>query len=245
MEDVRAALTAYVTEGEPPIGLSGDAVLAAARRSRRRNLLTGAAALAVVILALGLAVVLLPHESEVGGRPCPPASDSDTRAQITDRLSCVVGNAVRSLLGPDARISRLAGPAEPDPFRLTADPAGDAPRDALFHLGVRVTDARGTGSVYVLIVPGDTGGPACHQPGEISCTVEPTAQGVLWLATLRSGDVVTHRASLSAPGVFVQFSSTNSGVPEGVDVRAPAQRPEPTLTLDQVRRLVLTPGLGF
>ena len=76
MEDVRAALTAYVTEGDPPVGLSGDAVLSAARLSRRRHLLTGAVALFVVVLALGLAVVALPHRDPVAGRPCPTASDT-------------------------------------------------------------------------------------------------------------------------------------------------------------------------
>ena len=111
MEDVRTALTAYVTEGEPPIGLSGEEVLAAARLSRRRYLLTGAVALAVVVLALTLAVVVLPRRAEVASHPCPTASD--TRAALVDRLSCVVGNAVRALLPSDAQVSRLTTPERP------------------------------------------------------------------------------------------------------------------------------------
>ncbi|SFW92578.1 hypothetical protein [Amycolatopsis australiensis] len=247
MEDVRAALTTYVTEGEPPIGLSGEAVLAAARSSRRRYLLTSAVALAVVVLALGLAVVVLPRRGDVASSPCP--AETATRAQITERLSCLVGNAVRSLLDPGVRISRLTIPGEtppPDPFRLIADPAGDAPREALFHMGVRVTDARGTGSVYALILPtGNSGGPPCGSPEEVVCRSEQADQGHLWLSTLVSGDVVTHRVALAAPAVFVQFWSTNSGVLEQKDVRLPRQRPEPVLTLDQVRQLALTPGLDF
>jgi hypothetical protein len=248
MEDVRTALTAYVTEGEPPIGLSEQEVLAAARLSRRRYLLTGAVALAVVILALGLAVVVLPHRAEVGSRPCPTASD--TREALVDRLSCVIGNAVRALLPSDAQITRLTIPGETppaDPFHLIAEPAGDAPRDALFHMGVRVTDARGSGSVYVLLVPSsNSGGPPCGgNPEEIACRVEPTPQGVLWQSTLRSGDVVTHRVALSAPGAQVQFTSNNSGVLQQMGVHLPKQRPEPTLTLAQVRQLALTPGLEF
>ncbi|WP_329051850.1 hypothetical protein OG738_05815 [Amycolatopsis sp. NBC_01488] len=248
MEDVRAALTAYVTEGEPPLGLTGEEVLSAARLSRRRYLLTGAVALFVVVLALGLAVVVLPHRGEVASAPCPSASG--TRAQITDRLSCLIGNAVRSMLDPRARISRLTSPGETppaDPFHLIADPAGAAPREALFHLGVRVTDARGSGSVYVLVLPtGNAGGPPCGgTPEEVVCRSEPTPQGQLWLSTLRSGEVVTHRVALAAPDVFVQFSANNSGVLAQKDVRLPAQRPEPTLTLAQVRDLALTPGLGF
>jgi hypothetical protein len=247
MEDVRTALTAYVTEGEPPLGLTGDAVLSAARLSRRRYLLTGVVALAVVVLALGLAVVVLPHRSEVASRPCP--TGSDTRSALVDRLSCVIGNAVRSFLAPDVQISRLTIPGETppeDPFHLIADPVGDAPREALFHMGVRVTDARGSGSVYVLIVPtSNAGGPPCGDPEEIACRAEPTPQGFIWLSTLRSGDVVTHRAALAAPGAQVQFWSNNSGVLDRAGVRLPAQRPEPTLTAARVRQLALTPGLDF
>lgn len=243
MEEIRSLLTAYVTEDEPPIGLSGEGVLAAARLARRRHLLTGAVAVAVVVLALGLAVVVLPQRGGAANEPCPAASD--TRAALIDRLSCVVGRAVRSLLPPEAQITRLPAP-QADPFRLTADPAGDAPRDALFHMGVRVTDARGSGSVYVLMVPSPhSGGPPCDEPDEILCRTEPTAQGLLWLSTLRSGDLLTHRVALATPEAVVQFWSTNSGMPERAGVPLPKQRPEPTLTLEQVRQLALTPGLGF
>jgi hypothetical protein len=245
MEEVRSLLAAYVTEGEPPIGLSGDAVLAAARRSRRQHLLTAAVAVVVIVLALGLAVVVLPHRGEVATAPCP--AGSDTRAALVDRLSCVVGRAVRSLLPPEAQITRLTIPGETppeDPFHLIADPAGDAPRDALFHMGVRVTDARGSGAVHIMIVPSrNSGGPPCEEPDEILCGKEPTPQGLLWLSTLRSGDILTHRVALATPDAVVQFWSNNSGVLERAGVRLPKQRPEPTLTLGQVRQLALTPGL--
>jgi hypothetical protein len=247
MEDVRAALTAYVTEGEPALGLSEDVVLSAARRSRRQHLLTGVVALAVVVLALGLAVVVLPHRDPVAARPCPSASD--TRSALVDRLSCVIGHAIRSMLDPAARITRLTIPGEAppeDPFHLIADPAGDAPRDTLFHLVVRVTDARGSGSVYVVLLPsGNSGGPPCNEPGEILCRTEPADRGTLWLSTLRSGDVLTHRVALATSDAVVQFSSNNSGVLERAGMSMPAQRPEPALTLAQVRQLALTPGLDF
>ncbi|WP_439376844.1 hypothetical protein [Amycolatopsis lexingtonensis] len=246
MEDVRSLLAAYVTEDEPPIGLSGDAVLSAARASRRRHLLTGAAALAVVVLALALAVVVLPQRGSVANVPCPTASD--TREALVDRLSCVVGRAIRALVSPDAQITRLTIPGETppaDPFRLIADPAGDAPREALFHMGVRVTDASGSGSVYVLMLPGNAGGPPCGAPEEVSCRSEQTSAGGLMLSTLRSGDVVTHRVTLSGTGFLVQFWSNNSGVLAQSGVRLPRQRPEPTLTEAQVRQLALTPGLDF
>ncbi|NBH09820.1 hypothetical protein [Amycolatopsis sp. SID8362] len=246
MEEVRSLLAAYVTEGEPPLGLSGDAVLAAARASRRRHLLTGAAALAVAVLALALAVVVLPHRGQVADVPCPTASD--TREALVDRLSCVVGRAVRALLPADARITRLTIPGETppaDPFHLIADPAGDAPREALFHMGVRVTDAAGSGSVYVLMVPGNAGGPPCGEVGEVSCRSEQTSVGGLMISTLRAGDVVTHRVTRSGVGYLVQFWSNNSGVLAQSGVRLPGQRPEPTLTEAQVRQLALTPGLDF
>ncbi|MET9002328.1 hypothetical protein [Amycolatopsis sp. NPDC004169] len=246
MEDVRTALTAYVTEGEPPLGLSGDAVLAAARRARRQHLVTGAVAVCVVVLALALAVVVLPHRGEIASTPCP--GGTDTRTALVERLSCLVGRAVRALLPPEAQISRLTIPGETppaDPFHLIADPAGPHPQDAVFHMGVRVTDARGTGSVYFLILPGGGGGPKCGDPEQLVCRTETTPAGLLWLSTLRSGDIVTNRVGLAAPNAHVQFWSTNSGVLSQTGVRLPKQRSEPTLTLDQVRLLALTPGLDF
>ncbi|MGK3205534.1 hypothetical protein [Amycolatopsis sp. MEPSY49] len=249
MEDVRSALTAYVTEGEPPLGLSGEAVLSAARLSRRRHLLTGAAALVVVVLALGLAVVVLPHRDQVAGPPCPTAVN--TRSALVDRLSCVVGKAVRSLLPSDVRITRLTIPGETppsDPFRLIADPMGGAPREALFHLGVRVTDASGSGSVYVLMYPAPNSAvPRCGRPEvvEISCGVEQLPAGGLMLTTDRTSGALSYRAALSAPWGYVVFWSNNSGVLEQKDVRLPEQRPEPVLTEAQVRELALTPGLAF
>ena len=158
---------------------------------------------------------------------------------------------MRALLPSDAQITRLTIPGETppdDPFHLIADPAGDSPRpqDALFHMGVRVTDSRGSGSVYVLLVPSsNSGGPPCNEPEEILCRTEPTAQGSLWLSTLLSGDLLTHRVALAGPDAVVQFWSNNSGVLQQMGVHLPKQRPEPTLTLDQVRQLALTPGLGF
>ena len=228
MEDVRSALTAYVTEDEPPLGLSGDAVLAAARLSRRRHLLTGAVAAVVVVLALGLAVVVLPHRGEVAGRACPAASD--TRSALVDRLSCVVGNAVRSMLPPDARITRLTIPGETppaDPFHLIADPAGDAPREALFHMGVRVTDARGSGSVYVMMLPvPNSVVPALRTGRRSRARAEQTPGGRTAAvdAALAATACVTHRAALAAPAAYVQFWSNNSGVLEQKDVRLPEQR---------------------
>jgi hypothetical protein len=248
--DVRSALTAYVTEDEPPVGLEGDRVLELARLSRRRQLLTGAVAAVVVLLALGLALVVLPRQGEVAGPACPAASPGETRAQIADRLSCVVGNAVRSMLAPGVQVSRLtmAGETPPsDVYHLVADPAGDTPRDAIFHLGVRVTDGRGSGSVSVMLLPTPNSvTPRCApEPVLVSCSVEQLPEGALQTTTSQAAGVLTYRAALSAPGVYLQFWSTNSGVLEQRDGEVLAQRPEPVLTAAQVRDLVLTPGLSY
>lgn len=243
MEDVRSALTAYVTEDEPPIGLSGEAVLAAARRSRRQHLLTGAVAVCVVVLALGLAVVVLPHRAPVAGVSCPAGS---TREALVERLSCVVGQAVRSLLPPDARVSRLGSGGPPDPFTVIADPVGAAPREADFRTDIRVTDARGTGSVTVVLYPTPNSATPFCVPGDLlSCAVEQLPEGTLQLTTDQSTGALTHRAALSAPWGYVAVSSSDSGEPERKDLQTPSQRPEPVLTLAQVRELALTPGLAF
>ncbi|WP_410607821.1 hypothetical protein [Amycolatopsis sp. lyj-109] len=243
MEDVRSALTTYVTEGEPPIGLSGDAVLTAARRSRRQHLLTGAVAVCVVVLALGLAVVVLPNRGPVAGPACPSGA---TREALVERLSCVVGQAVRALLPPDARVSRLGDEGPSDPFAVVADPVGEAPREANFRTDVRVTDARGTGSVTVVLYPTPNSATPLCVPGDlISCSVEQLPEGTLQLTTDRSTGALTYRAALSAPWGYAAVSSNDTGEPERKDLQTPSQRPEPTLTLDQVRQLALTPGLAF
>jgi hypothetical protein len=249
--DVRSALTAYVTEDEPPIGLSGEAVLAAARASRRRQLTTGVVAAVVVVLALGLAIVVLPRQSEPAGPTCPSASPSETRGQIIDRLSCVISRAVRSLLPADTRFERLTIPGETppaDPFHLIGDEMGTSPREAFFHLGVRVTDSRGTGSVYVLMMPAENAGfSRCSppNPGELTCAEEQLPQGGLRLVSDRLSGAFSYRATLAGPDARVQFWSNNSGVLEQKDVRLPEQRPEPLLSAAQVRQLALTPGLGL
>ncbi|MGW3958777.1 hypothetical protein ACWED2_03075 [Amycolatopsis sp. NPDC005003] len=245
MEDIRSVLTTYVTEGEPPIGLSGEEVLSAARLSRRRHLLTGAVAVGVVVLALGLAVVVLPRRAEVADPPCP--ATSNTRTAITDRLSCVLEHALRPLLPPDARISRFGDDGPADPFAFEADPIGEAPREATFRAGVRVTDARGTGSVSVILysTPNSVT-PSCSPDDDlISCSVEHLPEGTLQLTTDQATGALTHRAALSAPWGYVGVSSNDTGEPERKDLQTPSQRPEPTLTLDQVRRVALTPGLAF
>jgi hypothetical protein len=248
--DVRSALTAYVTEDEPPIGLDGDVILAKGRRSRRNRLLAASAGVLVVLLALGAAVIALPRQGEIAGRSCPSASAGETREQIVDRLSCVVGDAVRSMLPSGARIERLTIPGETppaDPFHLVADPVGAAPQEALFHMGVRVTDERGTGAVYFLGLPSGASSMArCGgaDPDRASCDVEQLKEGGLRTGIAHVNGVLSYHASLTSPTMNLEFWSNNSGVLEQKDVRLPVQRPEPTLNAAQVRGLALTPGLG-
>ncbi|WP_410623050.1 hypothetical protein [Amycolatopsis sp. cmx-8-4] len=253
--DVRSALTAYVTEDEPPIGLDGARILARGRRSRRNRLLAASAGVLVVLLAIGATVLASPRQGEIAGPSCPSASAGETRAQIVDRLSCVVDKAVRSMLPPGAKVERLTIPGEtppPNPFHLIADPVGTAPRDALFHMGVRVTDERGTGSVYFLALLDDASSGGAFSmarcgtavPNQVSCEVEQLKEGGLRKVTERANGVLTYRASLTAPGMNVEFWSSNSGVLEQNGVPLPVQRPEPTLNAVQVRGLALTPGLG-
>ncbi|WP_328646092.1 SigE family RNA polymerase sigma factor [Amycolatopsis sp. NBC_00348] len=115
-----------------------------------------------------------------------------------------------------------------------------------------VTDERGTGSVYFLALLDDasSGGASsmvrCGTavPSQVSCEVEQLKEGGLRKVTERANGVLTYRASLTAPGMNVEFWSSNSGVLEQKGVPLPVQRPEPTLNAVQVRGLALTPGLG-
>ena len=253
--DIRSALSSYVTEDEPPIGLSGDAVLAAARRLRRRRLVAAAGGSAVVLVtAVTLAVggpgqqappVGGPGQPPVAGTACAVKSASETPEQVRARLTCVIGDAVRSRLSPSAKIERLTVPGETppgDPFRPAAT------GDSMYQLGVRVTDQSGAGAVYVQLIAVDgLSVPRCTEvspPNPDSCGVSQLSQGALQSVTYRRDGLLTYEARLTAPGWLAVVTTNNSGVLRHNPADAVAvQRPLPPLTADQAADVVLTRGL--
>ncbi|WP_329071755.1 hypothetical protein [Amycolatopsis sp. NBC_01480] len=241
--DVRSALSSYVTEDEPPIGLSGAAVLAAGRRSRRRRLVAATGgAVVVLVAAVTLAV------SGPGPQAPPPASGTACATKSADtrtRLACVIGDAVRSRLSPSARIERLTIPGETAP----ADPFLPAVTgESMYQLGVRVTDQHGAGAVYVQLIAVDgLSVPRCTEvspPNPDGCGVSQLSQGALQTITYRRGGLITYEARLSAPGWLAVVTTNNSGVlRHGLADAVAVQSPLPPLTAEQAADVVLTRGL--
>ncbi|GAB3730979.1 hypothetical protein GCM10027598_53580 [Amycolatopsis oliviviridis] len=255
--DVRSALTEYVTEAEPPIGLTEDGVLAAGRRSRRRRLsagIAGAALAVVAILGAAFMVIAPPRSDEpVAGDHCGTKTSDETEQQVRTRLSCVVSAAVRSRLAPGVRIERITIPGETppaDPFLLNFIRAGETEGAPMFYfLGVRVSDERGTGAVYVRIGPppgyGMANCAARDLPKSDACSQRQIAEGgLIELGSQNHAGLTTHTTRLYRPSATITISTNNSGAldsGEGADL--PVQRAEPTLTSAQLQEIAVNPGL--
>jgi hypothetical protein len=246
--DVRSALSSYVTEDEPPIGLSGAAVLAAGRRSRRRRLVAATGGAVVVLVAAVTLAVSGPGRQApppTAGTACAVKSTGATPSEIRTRLACVIGDAVRSRLSPSAKIERLTIPGETAP----TDPFLPAVTgDSMYQLGVRVTDQHGAGAVYVQLIAVDgLSVPRCTEvtpPNPDGCWVSQLSQGALQTVTYRRGGLVTYEARLSAPGWLAVVTTNNSGVLRHDPAGAVAvQSPLPPLTAEQTADVVLTRGL--
>ncbi|MFK0248749.1 hypothetical protein ACIQUM_28990 [Amycolatopsis azurea] len=255
--DVRSALTEYVTGAEPPIGLTEDGVLAAGRRSRRRRLsagIAGAALAVVAILGATFMVIAPPRPDEpVAGDDCGTKFSGETAQQVLTRLSCVVGAAVRSRLAPGVRIERITIPGEvppADPFLLQSLRAGETDgAPMLYFLGVRVSDERGTGAVYVRISPppgyGMANCGARDLPKSDSCAKRQIAEGDLMeLASRNDEGLITQTTRLYRSSVTITVITNNTGVLDsGEGAALPVQRAEPTLTPAQLQEIAVNPGL--
>ncbi|WP_414940565.1 hypothetical protein [Amycolatopsis sp. cmx-11-51] len=261
--DVRSVLTKYVTEAEPPIGLTGDRVLAAGRRSRRRRLAAAGiagAAFAVVAILGATSVMTTPSPpppprpaDPVPGARCGTRTSDETAQQLLTRLSCIVDTSVRSRVAPGARIERLTLPDEippPDPFLLTAKRVEEEGTvSTLYYLDVRVSDDRGAGSVLVRILPPiynwETSCEDATIPKTASCSTRQIADGVLRETTNRNeAGLIVRTTELTMPTGVIYLSSTNTGVVESGDgIHLPVERAEPPLTSKQLEEIATMPGL--
>ncbi|MFC3447941.1 hypothetical protein [Amycolatopsis speibonae] len=254
--EVRSALNTYVLEAEPPIGLTGEAVLAAGRRSRRRRLTTAVAGAALaVVAAIGAtyAIATPVPVSDVVGSTCKPKSAVETPEQTKLRLSCVVSAAVRSRIAPGKRIERLTIPGEippADPFLLIADPIEDQGSGRfIYHMGVRVSDEHGAGSVYVKLLPfPGTMAYDCKDestPKPEKCSAHQYPRGLLTEVTYRNDKgLVLHAATLTTPKYILIVAANNSGVlTKGDGLNDPVDSPAPPVTEAEVRDMALTDGL--
>jgi len=222
-QDVRSALKEYVTEAEPPIGLTGDDVLAKGRRSRRRRLTTvvGAAALATGFLA-GTALVALPDRQEPAATsPCGEKPPEETTEAAKARLSCVIETAIRTRvpLGSDT------------PIELKAIPIGKGSGYLLVH------PVHG-GSLSVSVMPNDgtllSTGLACQrlEPAPATCSASLIDGGTLVETTTKEKDGrLAYGAAYQTETAIVEVST------EG------GENAQPPLSEAQLREIALTPGL--
>ncbi|MFI9454499.1 hypothetical protein [Amycolatopsis sp. NPDC052450] len=223
-QDVRSALKEYVTVAEPPIGLTGDGVLTAGRRSRRRRLTTviAAVALAAAGFPVGTAIIALPDRNEPAATsPCAKKSPEETSEAAKTRLSCVIEAAVRArvTLGSDT------------PFELKAVPLG---KTNAYHLVYPVRD----GTMSVTLHPNNgtllSTGMACQDvdPVSTTCSASLIDGGTLVETTAKeNGGRLTYGATYQTEAAIVEVFT------EG------GKSARPPLSEVQVREIALTPGL--
>ncbi len=248
--DVRSALTSYVTDDEPPIGLTTETVLAAGRRSRRRRMAAAVAgaALAVAAIVGTTFVIAVPWPGgQVAGPVCPDKTRPEAPAQTNARLSCAVGNAVRAVLPPDSPIERLTIPGEAphaDPFELISMPPEEP---VIHHMGVRVDTGAGPGSVYVVTVGVANPWPeTCKSPERTptECLTRRFGDGLLQEAIFVESGLITYESTYYASSGTVTVTANNSGVLKKNPVPdAPPQSPVPPLTRAQVTAIATTSAL--
>ncbi|MFD0517415.1 hypothetical protein [Paractinoplanes durhamensis] len=163
--DVQEALKAYVTDGEPAMGLTADGVLKAGRRSRRARRLAGVAGAGLAAVLAGVAAVGVWGGSPDGPEymaadPCPvppgarPAGviagdqplSPNLVAWATTSVTCYLNAEVPRLL-PTATYAQVPG-AQAGPlmgFNLGGQPPWGNRVDAL----ALIRDAKGVGDLTV------------------------------------------------------------------------------------------------
>ncbi|WP_340685495.1 hypothetical protein LCL61_03580 [Amycolatopsis coloradensis] len=223
-QDVRSALKEYVTEAEPPVGLTGDGVLAAGRRSRRRRLTTVVAsvALAAAGFPAGTAIIALPDRNEpAAASPCGAKSPEETTEAAKARLSCVLEATVRArvTLGSDTRFDLQAIPID----------KGNG-----YRLVYPVRD----GSLSVTVLPNNgtllSTGVACRRldPVPATCSASLIDGGTLIETTTGEKDGHLSYGAAYQTGTAIVEVSTDGG-----------DNTRPPLSEAQVREIALTPGL--
>ncbi|MCU7722504.1 hypothetical protein ODJ79_02135 [Actinoplanes sp. KI2] len=267
--DMRQALTEYVSDGEPAMGLTAAAVLTAGRRSRRTRRLAGVAGAGLAAALVGAGVVVVagggfPGSDFAAAAPCPsppgsrpagsvaadkPLSPELARWAATS-LTCYLRQEVPRLL-PAAKFAQVPG-AKAGPltgFSLGGEPPWGNRVDAL----ALIRDAAGTGDLTVTVGVVDQSDAArekesCRTEKAAKCTVQrgPNGETVL-LGTERDplppdnprNYVV--RVYRGHSEIYVQVSNTDRQPANG---GAPAAtRPKPVLSADQAVQLALSPEL--
>ena len=264
--DVRDALKTYVTDGEPAMGLTADAVLTAGRRSRRirRVAAFGAFLAGVGVVATVYAGTSTGGEDYAVAAPCPvQPGPRPSGAVAADRplspeqvewaaanLTCYLNDELSRLL-PEAEFGRVPGaPAGPlVGFSHGGQPPWGNRVDAL----ALFRDAEGAGDLMVTVGVLDEPEAAraedeCRRERVSKCTVRSGPDGAIVLVGTEADSTPAEeprnylvRVYRGHTEIYVQVSNTDR---RAVDGGAPAAtRPEPVLSEDQAVELALSPEL--
>lgn len=221
------ALRQYASDGEPAMGLTADAVLAAGRRSRRTRRLAGWAGAGLAVALVGAGVVVAANGGSTGtdfaaATPCPfppgsrppgvIAADQPLSPQLvewaTTSVTCYLSAEVPRLL-PAATYARRPGVSAGP---LTGfSPGGEPPWGNRVDSMTVIRDARGAGDLSVFIGVVDQSAAArekarCQREEAAQCTVQsgPNGETVL-LSTERdplppaTREIGSSRSSAATP----------------------------------------------
>lgn len=269
--DVKDALQAYVSDGEPAMGLTAEGVLTAGRRSRRNRRLAGfaGAGLAAALVGTGV-VVAYGGGGSTGAQfaaadPCPirpgarPAGAYSTSKALTPELvewaatslTCHLTEEVPRLL-PNATFAQVPGvPA--GPLAGFGHDGEQPPWGNRVDALALIRDAEGTGDLMVTVGVSDPSAAAgeensCRHDQAAKCTVETGPNGEIVLLGTELDSVPADqprnfivRVYRGHSEIYVQVSNTDRQL---TDSGGPERtRPTPILTADQARELALSPEL--
>ncbi|MEV6850112.1 hypothetical protein [Actinoplanes sp. NPDC051411] len=264
--EVRRALHVYVRDGEPVMGLTADAVLAAGRRSRRTRRLAVLAGAGLVAAMAGAGVVVASSGGTdfAAADPCPVrpgprppgviAADRPLAPDLVDwaatSLTCYLTEEVPRLL-PAAKYAPVPGvPAGPlQGFTHGGEPPWGNRVDAL----ALIRDAEGTGDLTVTVGVVDRSAAVqaesdCRGDKTAKCTVQRGPDGETVLLGTEADGTPAESPRNFVVQVFrghseidVQVSNTDR---QAVNGQAPvATRPEPVLSAEQAVELAVAPEL--
>jgi hypothetical protein len=264
---LQAALRAFVSEDEPPMGLTSGEVLATGRRLRRRYRLAavGGATVAVALAVTGAVVVpqslrpAQPTFAALARCPSPPGDrpagtvdaaqpfSAPMAAWAVDSVTCALADVVPRLL-PHARFAALPG-GQAGPlvgYTLGGKPpwANRADAIALVH------DRYGTGYLNVSVAvssaaDAQAAATSCEQ--NPPCTVRQPGPGITLVvsetvpASPRDPHLIGVDVYHGRTDVHVQLDNTDMQSADGKPPRP--TRDQPVLTTDQAADLALSPGL--
>jgi hypothetical protein len=267
--EVQRALKTYVGQGEPVMGLTADAVLAAGRRSRRTRRLAGFVGAGLAVALAGTAAVAVSGSGSTvsdfaAAEPCPVSPGSRPAGTIAaDRplapvlvnwaatsLTCYLADEVPRLL-PAATYAQVPGvPAGP---LVGFSHGGEPPFGNRVDAMALIRDAQGTGdlSVTVGVVERSEAARAkanCRTETLSRCTVQTGPHGETVLL-----DTEAESTPAGEPRNFVVFvyrGRTEINVQASNTDRqsrnggAPvATRQQPVLSANQTVQLALAPEL--